>query len=133
MEKDPQQSAWMACGVTERALQPYLEEVVDEDFSIFARDKSAFEPGNTMSCYMCDYDDLELDVGKDSNHHSLAFPSTADANHNNPSDSWHNEGSVPRRRRRSDEESPERRVKMRMETRRPSNGAYSPPSNHMAS
>ena len=106
---------------TKRHLQPYVEEVVDEDLLIFKWHDIPYEPDNVIAICPSVCDDLGSQNGEDSSAHSSGWDQRENTSKENALKSQQNEHLVPQRRS-SDEGSTERRVKKRMDTDRPENG-----------
>jgi len=115
VEINGNQLLWMPSSAAERSLQPYVEEVADEDLLIFRGYQPSFDTGNVGSPCSSDYDYFELECGEDRGAHGFDHPLPMNANGGNALPSWRNE-QLPPQKRPSDQCSLERRVRMRMET-----------------
>jgi len=119
-ESNFQQSNPMSSGATERSLQPYVEEVIDEEFLLFGGYNTAPGPGNITLFSCSDRDGFNFEIGGDSGAHSFNFHAMGNSNKRGaliPSDTEQ----VAPQIRPLDQGTPERRVKMRMDTDRPTN------------
>lgn len=126
LETNGNQPQWRPSSTAERSLQPYVEEVADEDLWIFNGYQPSSDTGSLRSPCSSDYDYFELECGEDCGTHSFDHPLAMNANGGNALASWQNEP-LPPQKRPSDQCSLERRVRMRMEADVLVNGTYSLP------
>jgi len=108
MEHNAQEQTWIPCSAAKRPLQPYVEDVTDEDLSIF----SSYNPAYSNDFAFEGEDPCSYDFSP--------RPTTREGN---ALTHWQKEKSVCQKRP-SEEGLPERRVRLRMGTEMPTDGKF---------